>query len=107
MGKSSNNILSWHKGKPFSHCRPIYDLPVIYGMLWCTPNMVMDILVNKTNQLVDGQSIADLWPKIVEEEKIPVVFNQEITVKFDTFFFSIVLVKLSFRKSSKIGTTKL
>ena len=53
--------------------------------------MIVSLLATSTNQLVDGQSIADLWPKIVEEENIPVIFNHEITNIFKDWNGKIVV----------------
>ena len=53
--------------------------------------MIVGLLATKTNQLVDGQSIADLWPKIVEEEGIEVEFNHEITDVFKDWNGKIVV----------------
>ena len=58
---------------------PIYDLPAIYGLIWCTPNMIVDIIALKGKQLQKG-SIADLFPLMVKEQNVSVVFNFEVTV---------------------------
>ena len=41
----------------------------------------MSVMKFRGRQLANGKAISDLWPKIVEEENIPVEFNHEITVK--------------------------
>ena len=58
---------------------PIYDLPTIYGMIWCTPNMMIDIIAFKAKQL-QRKSIADLFPMMVEDQNIPVLYDFEVNV---------------------------
>ena len=68
-----------------SFASPIYDLPTIYGMIWCTPNMMVDIIAFKAKQL-QRKSIADLFPLMVEDQDIPVYYDFEVTVSIVNTF---------------------
>ena len=78
-----------------SFTSPIYDLPTIYGMIWCTPNMMVDIIAFKAKQL-QRKSIADLFPLMVEDQDIPVYYDFDVTVSIVNTFNQNIKASITF-----------
>eukprot|EP00093_Oithona_nana_P004323 04323.XXX_83947_85710_1 [CDS] Oithona nana genome sequencing. len=52
----------------------LQEVPVIYGLIWATPLAVFDLFVVGSKAL-KNKSIGQLFPKMVEDEDLDVVFN--------------------------------
>ena len=54
-------------------------MPLIYGLIWATPQTVLDSLTGNIFFLTEG-SIQELFPIMVEDKGIKVLFNFEAIV---------------------------
>ena len=75
MGKV-NTIKNQNKGTYILSYlkRTLQEVPVIYGLIWATPLAVFDLFVVGSKAL-KNKSIGQLFPKMVEDEDLDVVFN--------------------------------
>ena len=52
------------------------EIPAIYGLIWLTPNNLFDIVTNGGGvRTLKFKSIAEIFPKIVEQENLHVMYN--------------------------------
>ena len=59
----------------FSKSRTLQETPVIYGLIWATPRVLFDRAIGIGSKALKNKSIGQLFPKIVEDEDLEVVFN--------------------------------
>ena len=58
--------------------RTLQEVPAIYGLIWATPRVLFDLLLNRASKALKNKSIAQLFPKMVEDENLDVVFNFDV-----------------------------
>ena len=63
----------------FLTLRVLHDLAAIYGNIWTQPIAMADIFVNGGLSLKQG-ALDDIFPKMIEEENIPIKYNFEVEV---------------------------
>ena len=62
--------------------RSVETLPLVYCFIWLTPSFVMEQLVAAPIFFLNGKSnLQELFPKLVENQKINIEFNFEVKVK--------------------------
>ena len=55
------------------------EIPAIYGLIWVTPNIIFDVVTMRGGtRSLKFKSIAELFPKIVEQEKLDVIYNFDV-----------------------------
>ena len=55
------------------------EIPAIYGLIWVTPNIMFDVVTMRGGtRSLKFKSIAELFPKIVEKEKLDVIYNFDV-----------------------------
>ncbi len=60
--------------------RTIETTPALYGFIWGTPRLILDVLVPGQVKYLKTAAISDLFPKLIEDQDIPVKFNFEVVV---------------------------
>ena len=66
--------------------RTIDTTPAVYGMIWATPTLLVDGLA-ATVKLLPSGALSELFPLLIEDQDIPVMFNFEVNVKLFLFNF--------------------
>ena len=56
-------------------------MPLIYGLIWVTPRAVLDVIVGDVFFLRED-SLQELFPLMVKDMGIKVLFNFEVIVRF-------------------------
>ena len=62
-------------------------MPLIYGLIWNTPQAILDLLTDNVFFLTED-NLQELFPLMVKDKDIKVMFNFEAIVSYFNDFFT-------------------